>query len=606
MKPGGGSSRGALFALGLGLALGGGASCFSVQSAPAPASSPAAATVGPATLDFGLVGCGARGADQLVTISNTGGAALTWNASLGKGSTSPYKLSAQSGMLVGGATTQLAVMPADLPVPATLTPNAYGDTLTITTDVAGDMTHAIDLRETASGAAVSASTTMVTFGKQPLGQASAPSTLVLKNTGNAPATVNITATPQAYAAKPSSVTIAPGASQNVSLVFTPDAVGDEPGTIQLASSDASCGPLAAALAATGTGQLLATKVAAGRWHTCALVQGGRVACWGGNGAGQLGGGSSIPSSGSPTLVQGITGATDVGAGKEHSCALTSDGNVSCWGFGGDGEMGNGKLQSSPLPVQVASVAGASTLGVGVHAACAGVKGGAVWCWGGANTSGSFGKGTRAQIATPAAVAGVSAADELTVGERHACARVGGNAYCWGQGGQLGNGSGTDSPSAVQVTGISAAVALGTGYWHACALVQGGSAQCWGGGNEGELGNGMTSGSGTPVPVQVLTNVTSISGGYSQTCGVQGGQVYCWGQTDTLGVEPWPTDSNFTLTPTALGGIANAVGVGVGRLHACAVLSNGGVQCWGRNDSGQLGDGTANDSTGPVSVLHTGT
>ncbi|HTR89918.1 MAG TPA: hypothetical protein VMG62_07385, partial [Solirubrobacteraceae bacterium] len=96
----------------------------------------------------------------------------------------------------------------------------------------------------------------------------------------------------------------------------------------------------------------AVQVAAGREHTCALLSGGHIDCWGENSAGQLGNGTKGGNSDKPVEVKGISDATQVAAGYFHTCAVLSTGHVDCWGAG---PLGNGTSESSDTPVEVQGI-----------------------------------------------------------------------------------------------------------------------------------------------------------------------------------------------------------------------------------------------------------
>ncbi len=178
-----------------------------------------------------------------------------------------------------------------------------------------------------------------------------------------------------------------------------------------------------------------------------------------------------------------------------------------------------------------------------------------------------------------------------------CAVVLGSAQCWGynSNGQLGNGTTTNTNVPTPVTGLSSGVTqITAGGSHACAIVSGG-AWCWGKNTDGQLGNGTTTQSSVPVPVTGLSSgVTSISAGDSHTCAVVSSIVKCWGANITSGQLGNGTSTPSSV-PVTVSNIASATMVSAGRFHTCAVASAPATptiysaMCWGRGDSGELGD-----------------
>jgi len=268
---------------------------------------------------------------------------------------------------------------------------------------------------------------------------------------------------------------------------------------------------ALAVAASGCSP---TVVGAG--HSCALLSGGTVTCWGNNTYRELGG---APADGGTTAsVGGISGATQLIAGPTSSCVLEADGTVRCWGYL---VYGAGYV-SSPTPVPGLSSGGVKYIAAspGVRACsgetssthtnghgCALLADGSVRCWGN-NAKGELGNGTTTDTGTAVPVLGVSGATAVGAGGAHSCAVVsGGTVVCWGNNiaGQLGNGStanldGGVGNGLVTVSGIANAKAVVAGGCHTCALLTDGNVQCWGDNSYGQLGNGTTASSSTPVTV----------------------------------------------------------------------------------------------------------
>ena len=151
----------------------------------------------------------------------------------------------------------------------------------------------------------------------------------------------------------------------------------------------------------------ATQIASGYDHVCALVSGGTVKCWGFNRQGQLGDGATSEGNSSPVDVIGISGATQITAGGSHTCALVSGGTVKCWGINQQGELGNASTVDSLVPVDVAGLAGATQVTAGGNHTCALMTGGTVKCWG-HNAHGELGNGayTSSDSDVPVDVVGI--------------------------------------------------------------------------------------------------------------------------------------------------------------------------------------------------------
>ena len=251
----------------------------------------------------------------------------------------------------------------------------------------------------------------------------------------------------------------------------------------------------------------AIAVAAGEWHTCALLADHTVSCWGQNDVnGQAGdpGGTHLTL---PHPVAGVSGVKAIAAGGWHTCALTTVGDVYCWGANYAGQLGH-VGPSTATPTKVDAISGATAIAAGWSHTCAVLADGSVRCWGD-NTHGQLGVATPAGSATPLAVAGI--ADVLAIaagGEGHTCAITADNElFCWGLNadGQLGSATAADSATPVHValTDVTA-VDAGVSYTCALALDTAGTGTegyaCWGSNIYGELGR---PGPGTSTPVFML-------------------------------------------------------------------------------------------------------
>jgi len=208
---------------------------------------------------------------------------------------------------------------------------------------------------------------------------------------------------------------------------------------------------------------------------------------------------------------------------------------------------------------------------------------------------------------PVVVSGVSGATQIATGSSHSCAVVaGGTVECWGNNfnGELGNNTTTNSSVPVAVSGVSGATRIAAGGLHTCAIVVGGAVECWGSNSNGQLGdNGFTfTDSLVPVAVSGVSGATQIATGSSHSCAVvAGGAVECWGDNGSgqLGDNGGSAESGI---PVVVSGMSGATQIAAGLRHTCALVAGGGVECWGLNVNGQLGNNSTTNSLVPVAVV----
>ena len=336
-----------------------------------------------------------------------------------------------------------------------------------------------------------------------------------------------------------------------------------------------------------------TAIAAGEKHTCAITESGGVKCWGFNFYGALGNGTTTERSVPVDVVGLSSGATAIVGGSAHTCAVVSGGGVKCWGDNYLGQLGDGTTTGRLVPTSVLGLdEAAASLAAGEFHTCAVTVSGGMRCWG-MNYAGQLGDGTQVDHLTPAAVAGLPEAASVSAARSYTTCAVTttGKVLCWGYGrdGQLGDGIPLtrQNPTAViAVSGMLPKPALGGS--HACVITAGGAVSCWGNNEDGQLGDGTFASRGTPLPVSSLSGVTALAAGGSFTCAVISGGVKCWGDAKTA--------------PEDVPGWAGVVSLAAGRLHVCALTTDGAVSCRGNNYSGQLGDGTTTSSATPVQVV----
>lgn len=306
-----------------------------------------------------------------------------------------------------------------------------------------------------------------------------------------------------------------------------------------------------------------------------------------------------------TGAKGAVTPVKVVAGGAATCALLSDGRIACWGTQ---SKDVGPPQTNSTPTLVSGISDATDL-AGGEPFCAVVSGGAVRCWG-ANNYGQLGNGTTTHSETPVTVSGITGATKVAVAGNSACALMtNGTAKCWGYNfqGQLGNGhdqAGQDSSVPVSVIGLSGASSIIGGGYSFCALMGNATTKCWGWNGDGEFGvatllqNDYTS--ATPA-FTGLSAVNSIASGYFHTCVVAGDStVHCAGWDDScmLGdLHPGCSSGGIFTThgsdPTQVIGIDDAVAVSSTGMHSCALQATTGVKCWGAGSWGQIGGGYTN-------------
>lgn len=344
--------------------------------------------------------------------------------------------------------------------------------------------------------------------------------------------------------------------------------------------------------------------------TCARTAAGQVYCWGNNDTGQTGAGIDDSVVNQPVRVLLPEGAVGVATGGPVACAVTSDGNVWCWGSNAEGQLGDrGAGELSRVPLRVPGVSGARAVVVGMHHACALIDDGSVLCWG-SNERGQLGDGTFEQRDGPVAVT-LSPADaqELQASDGTTCARRStGILHCWGAQ-AVGDGTMDDSsvPRPVALGRVS--LSVGGGALH-CAIAD--DAYCWG--TSASLLRGDASGPWyrpTVIPAppladlvelaafSFLTRFSTIQFGAHACALLVGGGVSCWGTNWAGELGNGTTESSDV--PLSVELPLPATTVAVGTLHSCAALQDGSVSCWGANAGGQLGDGTLDDRVLPSPV-----
>ncbi len=343
------------------------------------------------------------------------------------------------------------------------------------------------------------------------------------------------------------------------------------------------------------------QLAAGRFHSCALLRTGTVACWGWNNSRQVGNDTTEDQL-SPVMVPALANVRQIAAGEQTTCALLQTGQVLCWGLLLRGARGQ------PTPID--GLQGATSVAVGGFHGCATMADGSLRCWG-QNGNGQLGDGTDDLRFAAVPVVGLANVVQVVAGEQHTCALDrAGFVWCWGQQeqGQLGNGHRAREPVTrpTLVPGVTDVAALAAGESHTCALRRDGSVMCWGSNAQGAVGVAGEGTQASPVVVGGAGPAVRIAAGYHHTCVVRRDRsLVCWGENTTcqLGVGSFQAPRGPQLVPRA-GPVAE---LGPAGMHTCVVRPDTTVRCWGFNNYGQLGNGTTSAGVdidyGQTAVVH---
>jgi alpha-tubulin suppressor-like RCC1 family protein len=323
-------------------------------------------------------------------------------------------------------------------------------------------------------------------------------------------------------------------------------------------------------------------------------------CWGLGFFGELGNGDTV-TSGVPVAVLLPTAApvVDLTASERGSCALVPSGDVYCWGDNGWGQLGTGSTGgSSATPVQVAGLPASDPV-VDIESSghsnttCALTASGDVWCWG-SNDNGQLGVGSFTNSGVPAKVGG--GYSSISVGWDFVCATdPAGDLYCWGNNyfGTLANGGGGGSNVPVHVVPPTPLLSVKAGSISACALSFAGAVYCWGDNTYGEARGDGTIGGGsvtTPTAVASLgTGIARLGAGNGTSYAITyNGNVLAWGLNAYSCVGSGSVAQKIPRPVQVLGLSEGAESVGGGEeWFTCALTTRGHAWCWGNNGNSEL-------------------
>ena len=364
-------------------------------------------------------------------------------------------------------------------------------------------------------------------------------------------------------------------------------------------------------------------VSVGGVHTCAIRLDGTLYCWGGHGSGQLGVGVArgqcgrpvTACEGGPRLVSPNLRFLSVSAGQRHTCAITVDRALYCWGENLQFQTASQGEPMVATPARVLSGLQFLSVGAGSTHTCAVRTNGVVYCWG-EGTLGALGRGDTLTSVVPAAIVTTERFVQVRSGRLRSCAiALDGGLWCWGIEWESTQGNVDFFHQRLlphRIEGLPPLRDLSVTVSSMCALSVDGVAYCWESNGYAQLGIGSTTSTATPTAVATEERFTSVSNGIIQTCATAlDGRAFCWGNNSfgQLGV-PRPGEYcgdaalECSRRPIAVFGQQRFASVvtGVGN-HTCGVTHTTAILCWGLGSNGQLGDGYLRDRQSlPVGVL----
>nr|BFD59306.1 hypothetical protein CKG001_14130 [Bdellovibrio sp. CKG001] len=337
--------------------------------------------------------------------------------------------------------------------------------------------------------------------------------------------------------------------------------------------------------------LKASSLSMGRGHQCAIMEDASLRCWGMNMNRQVtGANTDFQANPVNITIAGVTGFRGIATGESHSCAISLDNRLFCWGNTDDGQIGGGSssgTQNSPLHIDTGTTYLSVTSG-DLHS-CAITTDNKLKCWG-RNDYGQLGLGDSTERTSPTDVDSANTYKYVAAGSRSTCAiRADDKLFCWGYNVnyQLGDGSATNRnlPTAIDATESFKMVAVGSK--HGCAITMTDSMKCWGTNNYGQVGdNGVTT-RNLPVAVYggdtykfVTVNddsTTSTARGF--TCAItMSNALKCWGANMLMQIADPGLVARYL--PTVADAGTNYIDVRNSASRACGITQSGALKCWG--------------------------
>ncbi len=365
------------------------------------------------------------------------------------------------------------------------------------------------------------------------------------------------------------------------------------------------GPPDSPISAATTTTLVWRQVSAGAYHTCGVTVDDIAYCWGESSLGELGTGSIPENKVRPVRVTGGLRFLSVTAGAGYTCGIATDRLAWCWGVNGSGQLGDGTTTLRAAPVRVAGTRKWRALSTGWRHTCGVTMTNLAFCWG-FNGDGALGDATTTNRTRPAGIWGGITFVQVRPGGNHSCGWTGtGKVYCWGANneGQLGLGNFMRQLYPVAVPYVPAVAQVSPGGAHTCSATLDHYAWCWGRNGNGQVGDGSTTRwlNANGVPTNGHRLVATAAGNF-HTCALDpDDRAYCWGANNE-GQLGDGTNTQRLLPVAVSGGFRfDRINTGVVGSHTCGVTAAGAAYCWGKNSSGELGDGSTTNRKVPVRV-----
>ena len=354
---------------------------------------------------------------------------------------------------------------------------------------------------------------------------------------------------------------------------------------------------------TTSGRSGVPAITGGPLQAIAVRADGTVWTWGDNGSGALGDGTTIARR-NPVPIA-LSSVRAVSAGWSHTSAVLADATVRSWGVNVSGEVGDGTTTSRWLPTVTTGLSNVVAIDCGYSFTLALRATGTVATWG-YNGQGQLGDGTEMNRFTPVTVSGLTGVVAVAGGLDHSLAlKTDGTVWAWGDNasGQLGDGTATRRLTPVQVSGLAGVVAIDAGFSSSVALKSDGTVWTWGANGSGQLGDGTVTNRQAPVQMTGVTNAIAVVTRYHATMVLKADNtVWTVGENiEGLLGTPGPNRS-VVAQVTGLPAIAY---LGAGDLNGYVLTADGSAWAWGRNSSGNIGDGTTIVRGTPVQIAGPG-